>query len=232
VIRTPRLPAAAIRGTELLLRRVYGVREFTDDGDCIFRIAVRAAPDDLTLADGARVRRGDAILELHLWNEQLPQIPEQGAGIAWGAMTDRRARHSFGLLADHLAANPHLVAVRGEVAFGCKMDQRQCIRFARRFGFEIIASEATRLRQMRYRLDNFWFLSMTWVFNPHGLKGKPLHRERYCIWASRATIGRLWGAAAPRSTVFPRDAGIAAAARPVSIAKAAPVGGRPDPVVS
>lgn len=212
---------------ESLLRRAYRVHEFTDDGECIFRVAVRAAPGDLTLGDGALIRRGDAILELHLWNEQLPQIPEHGADIAWGAMTDRRARHSFGLLAAHLTAHQHVVAVRGEVAFGCKMDHRQCIRFARRFGFEIVGSQTTRMRRLRYSLDNFLLLSLTWVFNPHGLKGKPLHRERYCIWASRASISRLWGAAAPpRPSVFPR-----AAARPVAIPKAAPLGGRPDPVV-
>ena len=183
---------AAIRCVEQVLRHSSGVHEFTDDPECVFRIALRAAKRPLTLGDRTLVRHGDTIAELHLWNEQLPQIPRCGAGIAWGATTERRVRRSFSLLAAYLAVHHDIVAVRGEAAFGCQMERHQSLRLARRFGFEFIESDTTRLRRLHHACEDVLIWGLTWAFNPFGLAGKAFQRERYCLWASRAGFSRRW----------------------------------------
>jgi hypothetical protein len=72
-------PEAVIRRLEMLLRRCYGVHEYTGDADCIFRIAFRNTRNDVMHRDGTLVRSGDAIVELHLWNDHLPRILQTGA---------------------------------------------------------------------------------------------------------------------------------------------------------
>lgn len=182
----------AIRGFDRLLRRCYCVHEYTDDTECIFRIALRTAQSNMILQDGTLIRPGDAIVELHLWNEQLPLIPHDGPNMAWGALVDRQIRHSLTLLTTHLVAYPNVVAVHGEAAFGCRMGQQQSGRFAKRYGFEII-DPAPRLRsRVRHFCDDFLFFGLTRTFNPNGMKGKPIHRTRYNIWMSRTELDQRW----------------------------------------
>jgi hypothetical protein len=185
----------AIQALEGLLRRCYGVHEYTDDGDCVFRIALRTAQRDVILQDGVRIRRGDTIAELHLWNEQVPPMPRDGPNMAWGALVDGRVRRSLTLLADHLAAHPHVVAVHGEAAFGCQMGQRQAVRLVRRFGFDIVDSAPRMRTRIRHFCDDFLFWGLTWTFNPSALKGKPFHRTRYYAWISCATLNKRWSSA-------------------------------------
>ncbi|MGH7097750.1 MAG: YkoP family protein [Stellaceae bacterium] len=186
----------AILALDRLLRRYYHVYEYTDDIECIFRIALRTARSDILLQPGMLIRSGDTIVELHLWNEQLPLIPPDGANMAWGASVDRQIRRSLTLLATHLVANQNVVAVHGEAAFGCRMGQQQSIRFAGRYGFEIVDG-APRLRsRVRHFCDDFLFLGLTQTFNPYGLKGKSIHRTRYHIWMSRIELDRRWSTTA------------------------------------
>jgi hypothetical protein len=173
------------------------VHEYSDDIQCIFRIAMRSAQSDILLQPGILVRSGDTIVELHLWNEQLPLVPPDGANMAWGALVDRQIRRSLTLLAAHLVAYPNVVAVHGEAAFGCQMGQQQRSRFAGRYGFEIVTG-APRLRsRVRHFCDDFLFWGLTQTFNPFGLNGKPLHRARYDIWMSRTELHQRWSTAAP-----------------------------------
>src|SRR5271163_1808283 len=113
-VRGRRLAERAIQALDRVLRRWYGVYEFTDDRECIIRIALRAAGRDIPLRHGILVRSSDAVVELHLWNEQLPLISHNGVDMTWGAVVDRHVRRSLNLLAAHLAAHPNIVAVHGE----------------------------------------------------------------------------------------------------------------------
>jgi hypothetical protein len=185
-------PDAAVRRFEQLVRRWYSVHEYTGDPDCIFRIAFRMAQSDVILGDGTFIQPGDAIVELHLWNEHLPRIDYTGADIAWGARIDRRARRSFRLLAAYLAAYPEIVAVYGEAAFGCQMGHRQRTRFAGHYGFEIVDSKVSLRGRVRHCCDDFLFWGLTRTFNPRSLKGKRFHRRRHDIWTSRTEFNRRW----------------------------------------
>jgi hypothetical protein len=191
------LTKPAIQALDRLLRRCCGVHEYSDDIQCIFRIALRTAQTDIVLQTGMLVRSGDTIVELHLWNEQLPLVPPDGANMAWGVLVDRQIRRSLTLLAAHLVAYPNVVAVHGEAAFGCQMGQQQRSRFAGRFGFEIVTG-APRLRsRVRHFCDDFLFWGLTQTFNPYGLRGKPIHRARYDIWMSHTELHQRWSTTAP-----------------------------------
>ena len=203
-----------IQALDRLLRRYYGVHEYTDDPGCIFRIALGTAGTDLTLQPGMLVRSRDTVAELHLWNEHLPLVSPDGPNMAWGALVDRRIRHSLTLLADHLAAYPHVVAVHGETAFGCQMGPRQMRQFARRYGFEIIGGSPTLRSRVRHFCDDFLFWGLTQAFNPYGLKGKPIHRPRFNIWISRTELQQRWSAAAPEGRATAAEAGAMDRAQP------------------
>jgi hypothetical protein len=160
------LTKPAIQALDRLLRRCYGVHEYSDDVQCIFRIALRTAKSDIVLQPGMLVRAGDAIVELHLWNEQLPLTPPDGANMAWGALADRHIRRSLTLLATHLVAYPNVVALHGEAAFGCQMGQKQRGRFARRYGCDLVDGAPALRRRVRHLCDDFLFVGLTWTFNP------------------------------------------------------------------
>ena len=198
----------AILALDRLLRHCYRVHEYTNDIECIFRIALRTARSDIRLQPGLLIRSGDTIVELHLWNEQLPLIPPNGANMAWGTLVDRQIRRSLTLLATHIVANRNVVAVHGEVAFGCRMGQQQSVRFAGRYGFEIVDG-APRLRsRVRHFCDDFLFFGLTQTFNPYGLKGKPIRRTRYHIWMSRTELDRRWSTTATGDRATAEDQAI------------------------
>src|SRR5262245_21660097 len=72
-----------IFGLDGALRRWHSVIEFTSDPTCILRIRIGRIERDLILADGTCGRVGDRFIDLHLWNEQIPEMPKEGASIAW-----------------------------------------------------------------------------------------------------------------------------------------------------
>jgi hypothetical protein len=65
------------------LRRWNSVVEFTSDPTCILRIRVGRLERPLVLADGTCGRAGERFVDLHLWNEHIPEMPKEGASIAW-----------------------------------------------------------------------------------------------------------------------------------------------------
>ena len=57
---------------DALLRYFYRIREFTDDPNCLLRLAMKQASTPLSLSDGTRIMPGDPVGELHLWNDMCP----------------------------------------------------------------------------------------------------------------------------------------------------------------
>ncbi|HZS81359.1 MAG TPA: hypothetical protein VFA50_00695 [Stellaceae bacterium] len=181
----------AVRGLELVIRRALHIYEFTADRECIFRLGLTVAEDEVTLGDGTEIVPGDPILELHLWNEQLPAIPREGPRIAWGLVMRDRALHSLRLLAAHLrddGAYPGVKALRGEAAFTSRIGRRQMVRVARRYGFEMFQGNTPLHRRFRFFWENFLIWGLVWAFNPGGLRGKSLIKERFELWISREVL--------------------------------------------
>ena len=54
------------------LQRLQGIFEYTHKRDCFFRIRFNRLRTEVVLSDGTVGRRGDRVVELHLWNERNP----------------------------------------------------------------------------------------------------------------------------------------------------------------
>src|SRR5215831_3566538 len=102
------LVAEAVFALDARLRRRYAVVEYTHNPFCVFRLQIVPCQDDLVLCDGTGLRRGERVVELHYWSEQIPPAPQNGMTIGWA----RRMTHSLEIslceLARYLAAKPAL----------------------------------------------------------------------------------------------------------------------------
>jgi hypothetical protein len=67
-----------IRVADAASRRIGGVSEFETAEDGLLRIAEGHAEHDFVFRDGTHVRQGQAVIDLHLWNEHLPPFPYGG----------------------------------------------------------------------------------------------------------------------------------------------------------
>src|SRR5262249_30322138 len=109
----------AVRAMDLFLRRRHSIFEYTSDPECVLRLALVQCEGNVRLADGTRLRGGEPILELHLWNEHVPLIQPSGPTIAWAFEVNRRVNRSLRELAVYLERSPHLSevgAIRGQLA--------------------------------------------------------------------------------------------------------------------
>ena len=90
---------AFVHQLDPMLRRAHRVQEFTQDPQCVLRVALGFSNRDLQLSDGTWIRRGDPIVELHLWNERIPRMPPEGPDLAWSLRFYRRLVASLRLVA-------------------------------------------------------------------------------------------------------------------------------------
>ena len=172
----------AIFRIDWVLRRCYGVREFSAGRDDFLRLSVSQAKHDLVLADGARIAAGDSIVDVHVWNERLGQ---PGSTLSWARRFQVRMDHSLSNLAARIRADPSLQsckAVRGEAVFAAGREADAAVRIARRFGFTRIEG---RTASPGETLVSF---ALAWASNPQSVRGKPLRRVRNELWISRAAL--------------------------------------------
>jgi len=93
------LAGALIFGLDGLLRRWQSVIEYTHDPTCILRIKFGRLDQDFVLSDGTAGHAGERFIDLHLWNEQIPAMPKEGASIAWAREMSLCFQHSLRQLA-------------------------------------------------------------------------------------------------------------------------------------
>jgi hypothetical protein len=184
-----------MRRVDAILRRRMGVAEFSGDPECLIRVSRIEAGRALTLAGGA-VRPGDAVLEIHLWNEHLPPIPADGRTASWANLFKRRMRFSLALLARHVAQHPecrHIVAITASPAFPDRIGPLPLARLCEHFGWEIVpprhASDG-----IHARLDGLLVWLLIWAFNPAGLRDRGVAHRRIEVWMSRARLLERYGA--------------------------------------
>jgi len=123
------------------LRRLYGIREFTPEDDCIVRIAFRKNDRELTLSDGTNILKGEAIGELHFWNERIPPMPKDGPDLAWGLQLHRLMRRSLAELVKYIESAPEwkgVRAFRGEMAVDAQEGLKQATDVLGRLGFDLL----------------------------------------------------------------------------------------------
>ncbi len=189
-----------VRAIDAALRHHYRIFAFSDDPACILKIGPAVCSRDMTLCDGTHLVRGEAILELHLWNERLPPFPPAGPMVAWSVQMLRRWRYSLGLLAAYLAHASrwdNVQALHGTVGF-LEMEHAGEMRtLVEHLGFEFIVGETPGWKIWRpafwQNLFSWWLM---WAFNPASLTHKRIRDlARGELWISRAALMQLHQAA-------------------------------------
>jgi hypothetical protein len=190
--------ARAVRSIDLALRQHLGIREFTEDEGCIFRISPSSSRADVCLSDGTQIYAGDPLLQLHLWNEHLPLMP-QGPNAAW-ANRFRRMMHnslvSVATLIEHSSDYEGIRACHGFSPFGSRIGALQMIRTARRFGFDVHEQGLDLRDRCHQVLDSMLLWGLAYSYNPAVLRGKTFIRRRYQLWISREKLLALYGSKA------------------------------------
>ncbi|MGA7487269.1 MAG: hypothetical protein WBW74_10095 [Xanthobacteraceae bacterium] len=181
-----------------VLRRWQSIIEYTSDPNCILRIKLERLDADAMLSDGTRARAGDRIVDLHLWNEQVPRIPERGASIAWARRMHLCFQLSLRELARYLASRPGLddvSVIRCNMAFGGAERNAQMVRLIGRYGFELAPRAATTTMRERLRRfgENILISLMVLAHNAEALRRDSLRRGRAQVLLSRRVLEGRYG---------------------------------------
>jgi YkoP domain len=122
------------------LRKREGVFEYCHKPDCILRAQLSRLSGDVLLSDGTFGRPCDRVIDLHLWNEQIPVIPIAGYSLAWGCRFNRRIEKSLRGLAQFLMSKPQLSDIN---IIRANTNLAPLHRIAARHGFEVIRDPVT-----------------------------------------------------------------------------------------
>ncbi len=191
--------AAVVLRIDRILRKRYGIREFTGAPDCVLRIAIGRANREIRLSDGTKVELDDPVGEIHLWNERIPKISRYGPDMTWGLEFQRLVVKSLRLLADYVQAShefEHVKAFRARLGVKGQDGEAKVARLAQRFGFEMSATTGTPSLFGRFHrfFDNLYATGLILTFNPASLRGKGFWRfERPEVWISRKQLLDRYG---------------------------------------
>ena len=183
------------------LRRLQSMVEYSNDPGCILRIRVARLDRDFMLADGTCGRAGDRFIDLHLWNEQLPAMPKEGASIAWARQMHVCFQQSLRQLARYLASRPDLddiSLVRCTMEFAGRDRDDQMVRLIGRYGFELVPSAAMVTmgeRALRFG-ENIHISLMVLARNAAALRRDTLRRSRTRVFMSRKVLEQRYGGGA------------------------------------
>jgi hypothetical protein len=182
------------------LRRWYSIVEFTSDPACILRIRVGRLERPLVLADGTCGRAGERFIDLHLWNEHIPAMPEEGASIAWARRMHLSFQHSLQQLVRYLATRPDLAdiaVVRCTLMFASPERDAQMARLLGRYGFELVpgASALTISEHARRFGENIQVSLVVLTRNRAALRRDTLRRGRTRMFMSRRALEQRYGGA-------------------------------------
>lgn len=171
------------------LQRQQGVFEYTHKPDCIFRVQLGRLHSEVVLADGTFGRPGDQVIDLHLWNEQIPAIPGTGPSLAWGRRFSRCFGESLHELARFLMSEPELLDI---TIIRANTNLDSLYRIAARHEFEAIL-DPVRLSPWEcvHRFgENILYRLLTLACNSGGARPSTFWRSRKLIYLSRRVLER------------------------------------------
>ena len=185
----------AISGLDGYLTYCCGVKPFASDERCLLRYATIPSPGDFRLTDGTGLKRGDLVIDLHLWNEHIPPVPKRGPDLAWARLVAQSMKHSLTLLSDAVEANPDLRgarAIRARTNFvGWGGQSESMSRLIGRFGFEDVdEGTASMPERVHDAFENILIGALTWTHNPEALRRDKLIRQRRPVWMSVDVLRR------------------------------------------
>jgi hypothetical protein len=180
-----------VRGIDAWLRGKQDFIEYSASPMCMLRVVISRAESEVTLSEGTVVHPGDPIIDLHFWNERVPQT-DANQGLAWGRRFGRQLTHSIAELAAAIDEHPRLrdaVAVRGRLSPSGERDEGDAERFGHRWGFEYADhGRAPLLRRLHDSGEDLWLLALAWTFNPGSLRSRSVVRRRDDLWISRTKL--------------------------------------------
>jgi hypothetical protein len=183
------------------LRRYHGVCEYTGHPECILRLRIGRLQRPLVLSDNCRYARGERIIDLHLWNEQMPVIVGDISGLAWGRRVKRCFESSLRELVHFLSQHPDLAdirLIRAEMSFGTADQSAQLKRIMAHYGFETAPYGSTRRRgRLRRAGENILISMMVLARNNAALRSDSLRRDRIEVFAPRKVLERRYGSRVP-----------------------------------
>ena len=205
---------------DVIQRKLLGIVEFSSDPDCLARIALSVSRAETRLPDGTLVRKGEPVVEIHLWNEKVPQIPPAGPDAAWAMAFRRKVIKSLRELASYVEREPSMAGVRvfhGGTSFARRAGLTRDLTagdLASRLGFFVVrpavsgaggtagfadgARAPHGIGRLFIRFRDFWenlyYLALVWAFNPQSLATKSLGRlERVDLYMTRQTLLDRYG---------------------------------------
>lgn len=134
-----RAASAGIFAIDAALRGWYGVRPYSYADGILLRIAEGKSDTQVSLEDGTCILPGDAVLDLHIWNERVAVLGLPGRNLGWACRVKNRVRNSLHELACRIDGDPafgRYVAVRAEAVVLSESAARGFSRIAARFGLE------------------------------------------------------------------------------------------------
>lgn len=185
-----------VSGIDTRLRRAQQVFEYSDRPDCTFRIRRTTSRSSYVLSDGTVVRKGDPIVELHLWNEQLPKLERKNGSIGFGSRLSHGFRDSLAELSAYLDARPQFDDVKvvyANMALGdAGRTSELVVRMCRNLGLEPVHDgHRPGLGEHLHRLgENILSLMTAAVTNPPAARLGMLLRSRAQIAMSRDELRR------------------------------------------
>lgn len=189
-------PEQWVFGLDRWLRQWLGIYEFTAHRECLFRVEHCLAEENLLLSDGVRVRRGDPLLKIHLWNEHVPVMDQRGPTIAWARRASRAIETSLRELARHLAQSRDLDTVVALCADMRLAPARQCAKLTRivaRYGFETPKDRSIGRPGLLRRIgENILMVMLVLATNPIAFRAAVLRRDHARVVISRAKLLRLY----------------------------------------
>jgi hypothetical protein len=191
---------AAVRMLDFALRRFMRVEEYCRRPDCVFRIALVRSPEEIRLADGTFVRRGDPVGDLHYWNEHMPAMPEGKPALAWALAADRTVRQSLRELAEFVASDPRyrdVQAFTGEMGGMPIRGARRLASAGGRYGFESrpVAPPHGLTGRLRRWGENRLLRLLAWAYNPGSLRRRGASPAHCRLWMSRESLLSRYGPA-------------------------------------
>lgn len=198
--------AEAIFALDKWLQRRQGVIEYSTHPRCVFRMQLGRSHRQLLLRDGTLLRPGQRIVHLHLWNEQIPPVPDTGTTIRWARQMQRGMAISLRELAKYLAARPQLAdiaAICADVPCGTQAQAHQLSYIMAHYGFETIPEQQpVPLRERLHRFgDNILISLMVLAQNSVALRTDTLRRVRLPIYLSRRGLAGRFGSAEQAAAV-------------------------------
>src|SRR5437764_954065 len=189
-LSSPSVLYQLVFGLDTLLRRWYAITEYSTNALCIFRIQLVEIERPVRLADGTLARPGDRIIDLHLWNEHLPRLSNQGASVGWALQMRRGLDVSLRELARYLTIEHEFRDVRllrGNIKFCVAEQCDQMARLCRRLGFEVSETDepGTLIEQIHRFGQNVLISLMVLALNGVAIRADTLRRRDLKVYLSR-----------------------------------------------